>query len=234
MTEVLQSLLLILIISNNLWAVLSASFGYLFYSTSYRWYHAKRANLWLYIIYGLILACNCPIPFLAQNDGESIGNLNYIWHQVSMLRMRGMENMKIKNFFLLSVNKNNAITDVWLTASVKKLPTLAPPCCVKKCSTCIRPYYASNYVQWKGRMHQSEIFQERIQSFLHVLQCVIITSIWNYLKLQNATRHEKHSVFDSTIHFPKFSFILILRFICLFGIIVYAPLSLRHFQSKLN
>ncbi len=34
----------------------------------------------------------CPIPFLAPNDGESIGNLNYSWRQVSILRMRGLEN----------------------------------------------------------------------------------------------------------------------------------------------
>ncbi len=32
---------------------------------------------------------------------------------------------------LLSVNRKNAITDVWLTESFKKLPTLAPPGCVK-------------------------------------------------------------------------------------------------------
>ncbi len=32
--------------------------------------------------------CNCPIPFLAQNDGESIGNLNYSWYQVSILCIR--------------------------------------------------------------------------------------------------------------------------------------------------
>ncbi len=36
-----------------------------------------------------------------------------------------------------------------LTASVKKLPTLAPARCVKKCSTCISLYYASNYIQSK-------------------------------------------------------------------------------------
>ncbi len=56
-----------------------------------------------------------------------------------------VKEMKIKNFVLLSVNKNNAITDVWLTASVKKLPTLALPCGVEKCSTCISPYYPGNY-----------------------------------------------------------------------------------------
>ncbi len=48
--------------------------------------------------------------------------------------------------FLLSVNKKKAITDAWLTASVKKLPTLAPP----KCSICIGPYYASNYTYSKN------------------------------------------------------------------------------------
>ncbi len=44
------------------------------------------------------------------------------------------------------MGKKNAITDVWLTASVKKLPTLAPPCCVKKCSISISLYYAINYI----------------------------------------------------------------------------------------
>ncbi len=52
------------------------------------------------------------IPFLAQNDGESIGNLNNDWHQVSILRTRGMEKIKIKNFVLLLANKKNAMTDV--------------------------------------------------------------------------------------------------------------------------
>ncbi len=94
-------------------------------------------NLWLYIITSLIWTDTCVylrIPFLAQNDGESIGNLNYSWNNI------------LSFFVLLSANKKNTITDVWLTASVKKLPTLAPPCCVKKCSTCISPYYASNYI----------------------------------------------------------------------------------------
>ncbi len=93
-----------------------------------------------------MLACNCPIPLLAQNDVESIGNLKYSWRQVSILRMRGMENNILSVAILLLVNKKNTIMDVWLTASVKKLPTLAPPCCVKKCRTCISPYYSSNYI----------------------------------------------------------------------------------------
>ncbi len=64
--------------------------------------------------------CNCPIPFLAQNDGESIGNLNYSWCQVSILRLRGMENNILSVAILLSVNKKNAITDVWLTQVITK------------------------------------------------------------------------------------------------------------------
>ncbi len=52
-----------------------------------------------------------PIPFLAQNDGESIGNLNYSWHNVFILCMRGMEGIEIKNFVLLSVNKRNPINE---------------------------------------------------------------------------------------------------------------------------
>ncbi len=86
---------------------------------------------------------------MAQNDGESIDNLNYSWCQVSIPRMHGMENNILSVVILLSVNKKNAITDVWLTASVKKLPTLAPPCCVKKYSICFSPYYTSNYIQSK-------------------------------------------------------------------------------------
>ncbi len=112
------------------------------------WLFIKMSN-WPFLAKpsnGLIHACNCPIPFLAQNDGENIGYLNYSWHRVSILRMRGMENHILSVAILLSVNKKNAITDVWLTASVKKLPTLDPPCCIKKCSTCISPYHASNYI----------------------------------------------------------------------------------------
>ncbi len=45
--------------------------------------------------------------------------------------MRRIENNIISVAILLSVNKKNTITCVWLTANVKKLPTLAPPCCVK-------------------------------------------------------------------------------------------------------
>ncbi len=55
--------------------------------------------------------CNCPIPFLAQNDGESIGNLNYSWCQVSIMRMRGMEHNILSVAIFLSVNKKNAIVD---------------------------------------------------------------------------------------------------------------------------
>ncbi len=92
-----------------------------------------------------MLACNCPILFLAQNDNKSIGNLNYSWRQVSILHLRVMENN------ILSVATDPSFVsvspgfDVWLMARVKKLPTLAPLCCDKKCSTCISPYYASNY-----------------------------------------------------------------------------------------
>ncbi len=58
--------------------------------------------------------CNCPIPFLVQNDSESIGNLNYSWRQVSILRMRmrGMENIKIKNFVLISKQKKSLAQEV--------------------------------------------------------------------------------------------------------------------------
>ncbi len=38
-------------------------------------------------------------------------------------------------------------------ASVKKLHSLAPPFCIKKCSTCISPYYASNLYIVKGYFH---------------------------------------------------------------------------------
>ncbi len=34
---------------------------------------------------------------MAQNDGESIDNLNYSWHQVSILHIRGMENFNNDN-----------------------------------------------------------------------------------------------------------------------------------------
>ncbi len=58
----------------------------------------------------MILACNCPIPFLAQNDGERIGNLNYSWRQVSILCMRGMENN------VIVIKKNSYVsTCVFLT-----------------------------------------------------------------------------------------------------------------------
>ncbi len=50
--------------------------------------------------------CNSPIPFLAQNDGESIGNLNYRWHQVSILRMCGMEN----NILSVAINPSFVIS----------------------------------------------------------------------------------------------------------------------------
>ncbi len=80
---------------------------------------------------------------LSQNYDES--SLNYSWHQVSILRMRGMDNNILSVAILSSVNKKNVITDVWLMASVKKLPTLDPSCCVKKCSTCISTYCGSNY-----------------------------------------------------------------------------------------
>ncbi len=53
---------------------------------------------------------------MAQNDGESIGNLNYSWSQISILDMRGLENnillVAIDPSFVSKVNKKNAITDV--------------------------------------------------------------------------------------------------------------------------
>ncbi len=73
-------------------------------------------------------------------------------------------------------------------------------------------------------------FRRAVQSFLIVLQYVIITSLRSYLKLQNATQHEMHAIFDGTIHFPKFSFILILWFIHLFGIGVHALLSFTTYE----
>ncbi len=63
--------------------------------------------------------------------------------------MPGMENDILSVAVLLSslISKQKECNyTVWLTASVEKLPTLVPPCCVKKCSTCVSPYYASNYI----------------------------------------------------------------------------------------
>ncbi len=77
----------------------------------------------------------------------------------------------------------------------------------------------------KGECAKTRFFRRAVQSFLNVLQCVIITSLWSYLKWQNATRHEIRAVFDGTIHFPKFSFILILWLILPFEIRVYTLLS---------
>ncbi len=76
----------------------------------------------------------------------------------------------------------------------------------------------------KGKRAKTRFFRRAVQSFLIVLQCVIITCLRSYLKLQNAIQHEMHAIFDVTIHFPKFSFILILHFIRPFGIGVYALL----------
>ncbi len=45
--------------------------------------------------------------------------------------MRGVENNILSVTIIVSVNKKNEITDLWLMTSVKKLPTLAPPHCVK-------------------------------------------------------------------------------------------------------
>ncbi len=56
----------------------------------------------------------------------------------------------------------------------------------------------------EGRMRQNEIFQESGSKFLNVLQCVIITSLWIYRKLQNATKHEMHAVFNGIIRFTNF------------------------------
>ncbi len=74
----------------------------------------------------------------------------------------------------------------------------------------------------KGGCNKIKFFKRAVQSLLNGLQCVIITSLWSYLKLQNSTEHEMHTVFDGTIHFPKFSFIWISRFIRPFGIGIYA------------
>ncbi len=73
---------------------------------------------------------------MAQNDSESIGNLNYSLHQVSTLRMHGMENNILSVASLLSVNKKSAITDAWLAASIDiytetRCPT--PLCNAWKC-----------------------------------------------------------------------------------------------------
>ncbi len=46
-----------------------------------------------------------------------------------------------------------------------------------------------------------------------------------YCQLQNAAQHEKHAVFDGTVHFPKFLFVSILQFIRLFEIGIYTLLS---------
>ncbi len=71
--------------------------------------------------------CNCPIPFLSQNDCERVGNLNYSWRQVSILHMHGMENkilsVAIDPSSLISKQKERNY-DVWLMEGVKKLPTL--------------------------------------------------------------------------------------------------------------
>ncbi len=76
-------------------------------------------------------------------------------------------------------------------------------------------------------------FRRAVQSFLTALQCVIITSLWSYLKLQSAAQHEKHAVFDGTIHFPKFSFILVLQFIRPLGICVPSFLSITTYEQSI-
>ncbi len=85
----------------------------------------------------------------------------------------------------------------------------------------------------EGVCAKMRFFLRAVQSFLTSLHCVIITSLWSYLKLQSATQHEKHAVFDVTIHFPKFSFILILQFIQPFGIGVYTCLSITTYEQSL-
>ncbi len=115
--------------------------------------------------------CNCPIPFLAQNDGESIGNLNYSQRQVSILRMCGRENNILSVAILLSVNKKNAITDVWLTASVKKLPTLTLPYCVKNAALVLVPI--TLVIIYSQRFNQNH-------PFLNGPKCK--TNFWNLSK----------------------------------------------------
>ncbi len=83
---------------------------------------------------------------LLRNENLSIFVKGKLIFFLNKNRENFEDEINIKNFVLLSVNKKNAITDLWLTASVQKLPSLAPPCCVKKCSTCTSPYYASNYI----------------------------------------------------------------------------------------
>ncbi len=51
----------------------------------------------------------------------------------------------------------------------------------------------------KGECAKMRFLKRVVQSFLtalHCLQCVIITSLWSYLKLQNAIQHEKHVLFS--------------------------------------
>ncbi len=49
-------------------------------------------------------------------------------------------------------------------------------------------------VSWrKGECAKMRFFRRAGQRFFTVLHCVIITSLWSYLKFQNATQHEKHA-----------------------------------------
>ncbi len=86
----------------------------------------------------------------------------------------------------------------------------------------------------KDECGKMRILRRAVQSFLTALQSVIITSLWSYLKLQNATQHEKHAVFDDTIHFPKFSLILLLQFIRPLGIGIYALLSSTTYKQSIK
>ncbi len=100
--------------------------------------------------------------------------------------------------------------------------------------------YQGTYCSWrvcryrwyhakKSNTPEQDFSKKRFKVF-RILCSGIITSLWSYLKLQNATQHEMHAVSIGTIHFPKFSFIPILRFIRPFGICVYTLLSSTHFS----
>ncbi len=97
--------------------------------------------------------CNCLIPFLAQNDGESTVNLNYTWRQVSIQRMRGMENNILSVAISLISKQKEHNYRCTVDGKCQEITYFSSAMLRQKCSTCISPYYASNYIYCQSLQH---------------------------------------------------------------------------------
>ncbi len=85
----------------------------------------------------------------------------------------------------------------------------------------------------EGRMCRNEISLQCNSKFF---DCFAVCYYHVFVKLpeiKNAAQHEKHAVFDATIHFPRFSLILTLQFIHTFGIGVYTLLSSTTYEQSI-